>query len=179
MPALSLSAAALNHKLSVGATVMIQSRLNAMRGTMSDLPEEGQPTLPEIDLHKALVVGKSPINRVVVSKIVERSGLKPTAETPEAGIETLRKIMPGVVILDGGASNKDCEGLMAQLAMLRRMTGGSTPGVILLSTRVGCGKVLQATATIDAVVAKPITPEQLQPVVERLLESQRGLSGKT
>ncbi|WP_165899774.1 response regulator [Pseudaminobacter arsenicus] len=147
---------------------------------MSGLPDNDQQAAPpEIDVHRALVVGRSPINRVVVSKIVERSGLKPIAETPEAAMETLRRIVPGTVILDGGASNKDCDGLMAQLATLRRMSGGKMPCVILLSTRVGCGKVLQATATIDAVVAKPITPEQLQPVVERLLESQGGCSGTT
>src|SRR5690606_24794915 len=99
---------------------------------------------------------------------VERSGLKPTAETPDAAIETLRSFIPGTVILDGGASNKDCDGLMAQLAMLRRMTGG-TPCVILLSTSLASAKASLASATIDAVVAKPITPEQLQPVVERLL----------
>lgn len=158
---------------------MMQSRFKSMRGTMPDLPDKDQPTLPEIDLHRALVVGKSPINRIVVSKIIERSGLKATAETPEAAMATLRKTLPGVVILDGGANNEDCDELMAQLAALRRMTGASTPCVILLSTRIGCEKRLQATGTIDAVVAKPITPEQLQPVVEQLLESQRGRSGTT
>ena len=158
---------------------MIKSRLDPKRGGDSGWPNETRPVVPEIDLHRALVVGKSSINRVVVSKIIERSGLKPMAETPEAALETLRSLIPGTVILDGGASNKDCDGLMAQLATLRRMTRASTPCVILLSTRMGCEKVLQATTTIDAVVAKPITPEQLQPVVERLLESQRGLPGTT
>ncbi|TIU00605.1 MAG: response regulator, partial [Mesorhizobium sp.] len=36
------------------------------------------------DFSKVLVVGKSSINRVVVSKIVEKSGLKPISEPPEA-----------------------------------------------------------------------------------------------
>jgi CheY-like chemotaxis protein len=149
---------------------MIQSRFNSMRGTMSDLPQDNQTAVPEIDLCKALVVGKSSINRVVVSKIIERSGLKPTAETPEAAMETLRKIVPGIVVLDGGATNRDCEGLMGQLAMLRHNNGGSTPRVILLSTSIKHLNAVATTTTIDAVVAKPITPEQLQPVVERLLE---------
>lgn len=153
---------------------MIQSRLNSMRGTTSDLPEQEQPSLPEINLRVVLVVGKSPINRVVVSKIVERSGLKPTAETPEAAIETLRKIIPGIIVLDGGATNSDCDALIAQLAMLRHLNGGRTPGVILLSTSIKHPHTVDTTATVDAVVAKPITPEQLQPVVDRLLKGLRG-----
>ncbi|MGB3390536.1 MAG: response regulator [Pseudaminobacter sp.] len=152
---------------------MIKSRLDPTRGGDIGWPNETRPAMPEIDLHRVLVVGKSPINRVVVSKIIERSGLKPMAETPEAAIKTLRNLIPAAVILDGGAGNKDCEGLMAQLGTLRRMTGGNTPCVILISTSLAAAKTCPATATIDAVVAKPITPEQLQPVVERLLEDAR------
>lgn len=145
------------------------NRRSAIAGWDRDTP----PALPEIDLQKALVVGNSPINRVVVSKIVERSGLKPTAEPPEAAVLTLQRLVPGVVLLDGGASNRDCEELMVQLAALRRMMGGATPCVILLSTSLEAAKAIMATPTIDAVVAKPITPEQLQPVVERLIEGAR------
>ncbi|TIU92779.1 MAG: response regulator, partial [Mesorhizobium sp.] len=49
------------------------------------------------DFTRVLVVGKSPVNRVVVSKIVERSGLKPTSESPEAAATTLRSLIPGAV----------------------------------------------------------------------------------
>ncbi|RUV25538.1 response regulator, partial [Mesorhizobium sp. M1A.F.Ca.IN.022.04.1.1] len=41
------------------------------------------------DFSKVLVVGKSSINRVVVSKIVEKSGLKPISEPPEAAEKAL------------------------------------------------------------------------------------------
>ena len=34
------------------------------------------------DLSRVLVVGKSQITRIVVSKIVERSGLRPVSESP-------------------------------------------------------------------------------------------------
>jgi CheY-like chemotaxis protein len=42
-----------------------------------------------------------------------------------------------------------------------------------LSTRNGTPGSLSLSATIDAVVAKPITPESLQPVVDRLIEAVR------
>ncbi|RAZ71824.1 response regulator [Mesorhizobium atlanticum] len=121
------------------------------------------------DFSKVLVVGKSSINRVVVSKIVEKSGLKPISEPPEAAEKTLAGHLPGAVILDGGPDNKDCDGLMSAIDALRRVSGKPLPAVILLSTRNGTQESLGLSSVVDAVVAKPITPERLQPVVDRLI----------
>ena len=121
------------------------------------------------DFSKVLVVGKSSINRVVVSKIVEKSGLKPISEPPEAAEKTLAGHLPGAVILDGGPDNKDCDGLMSAIDALRRVSGKPLPAVILLSTRNGTQESLGLSSVVDAVVAKPITPERLQPVVDRLM----------
>ena len=121
------------------------------------------------DFSKVLVVGKSSINRVVVSKIVEKSGLKPISEPPEAAEKTLAGHLPGAVILDGGPDNKDCDRLMSAIDALRRVSGKPLPAVILLSTRNGTPESLGLSSVVDAVVAKPITPERLQPVVDRLI----------
>ena len=121
------------------------------------------------DFSKVLVVGKSPINRVVVSKIVEKSGLKPISEPPEIAEKTLTGQLPGAVILDGGPDNKDCDRLMSAIDALRRASGKPLPAVILLSTRNGTPVSLGLSSVVDAVVAKPITPEKLQPVVDRLV----------
>ena len=118
---------------------------------------------------QVLVVGKSPINRVVVSKIVERSGLKPISESPDMAAKTLRTLVPGVIVLDGGADNKDCDTLMSGIETLRRASGKSFPPVILLSTKTGTPESLGLSNLIDVVVAKPITPERLQPVIDRLI----------
>lgn len=118
---------------------------------------------------KVLVVGKSSINRVVVSKIVEKSGLKPISETPETAEKTLTGQLPCAVILDGGPDNKDCDRLMSAIDALRRASGKPLPAVILLSTRNGTPESLGLSSVVDAVVAKPITPERLQPVVDRLV----------
>jgi CheY-like chemotaxis protein len=125
-----------------------------------------------LDFSRALVVGRSPVNRVVISKIVEKSGLKPVAETPEAAARMLRSVFPGTVILDGGPDNKDCEGLLARLASLRGASRHDAPSVILLATKAA-GEDPELHAAVDAVVAKPITTELLQPVVDRLLERAR------
>ncbi|MER9603598.1 MULTISPECIES: response regulator [unclassified Mesorhizobium] len=121
------------------------------------------------DPSQVLVVGKSPINRVVISKIVERSGLKPISESPDTAARILRSLIPGVVVLDGGADNKDCENLMSSIAALRRASGKSLPPVILLSTKNGATESLGLSGIIDVVVAKPITPERLQPVIDCLI----------
>ena len=122
----------------------------------------------------ALVVGKSHINRLVVSKIVERSGLRAVLEAPETASSALRNLRPAVVILDGGPENSDCDAALIEIAEQRRAFGGSLPLVILLSTRNRTPGELSHSRAIDAVVAKPFTPESLQPVVERLLSQVRG-----
>lgn len=125
------------------------------------------------NLGAVVVIGKSNITRVVVSRIVERSGLRPVAETPQDAQRTLARVMPGTVILDGGADNCDCNHLYACLSDQRRVSGRNVPRVILLSTRTGTPETLSLGPVVDAVVAKPITPENLQPVVDRLLETAR------
>src|SRR5690606_35965033 len=89
------------------------------------------------DFTRVLVVGRSPINRVVVSRIIERSGLKPISESPETAEKALQVFLPATVVLDGGADNRDCDGLLPAIAMARRLAGGSTPSVVLLSNRNG------------------------------------------
>ena len=121
------------------------------------------------DFTRVLVVGKSPVNRVVVSKIVERSGLKPISESPETAATTLRSIIPGAVVLDGGADNKDCDALMSGIDALRRTSGRSVPSVILLSIKNGTPESLGLSSIVDAVVFKPITTERLQPVIDHLI----------
>ncbi|MET3523571.1 response regulator [Mesorhizobium abyssinicae] len=121
------------------------------------------------DFSQVLVIGRSPINRVVVAKIVEKSGLKPISESPETAAKALRGLIPGAVVLDGGADNKDCDALISGIDALRRISGKALPSVILLSTKTGTPESLGLSSVIDAVVAKPITPERLQPVIDRLI----------
>jgi CheY-like chemotaxis protein len=120
-----------------------------------------------VDPLLVLVVGRSRINTVVVSKIAERSGLHSVAELPERAWEALRGTLPALVILDGGAANGDCEELMPQLGKLRQRVG--RPAVILLSTGNFTEVAPAYAGVVDAVVSKPILPELLQPVVDRLV----------
>jgi CheY-like chemotaxis protein len=122
-----------------------------------------------IDFSRVLVVGKSPVNRIVVSKIVERCGLKPISESPETAARALQVFRPGTIVLDGGPGNKDCDCLFDGIAAARQAAGSAKPAVVLLSNTTGTARSLDLPGIVDVVVAKPITPEQLQPVIDRLI----------
>ncbi|MEW9807752.1 response regulator [Mesorhizobium sp. ZMM04-5] len=124
------------------------------------------------DLSRVLVAGNSQITRIVVSKIVVRSGLKPVSECPVSALRVLPLMFPGLVILDGGPDNRDCDGVVAGIEALRRISDRKLPAVILLSGRGGAAGSA-ASGIVDAVVTKPFTTEQLQPVVDRLLKAAR------
>lgn len=145
--------------------------MRPLKRTVNQLSLMSRNVDPEMlaDFTRVLVVGKSPVNRVVVSKIVERSGLKPISESPETAATTLRSLIPGAVVLDGGADNKDCDALMSDIDALRRISGRSRPSVILLSTKSGTPESLGLSSVVDAVVVKPITTERLQPVIDHLI----------
>lgn len=125
------------------------------------------------DFNLALVVGSSPVNRIVVARIAERAGLKVLAETPDSAGVALATRLPGTVILDGGADNRECERLMESLAAQRLAAGGKAPFVILLSnTNPEPGQPPKG-GTIDAIVAKPITPDRLQPLIRSMMDRMR------
>lgn len=126
-----------------------------------------------LDPSLVLVAGRSEITRVVVAKIVERSGLRSACETPEASVGLLESMLPATVIVDGGADNRECDDLLNAVATVRRATGGSLPSVILLSTRNVRPEDLSLAHIVDAVVAKPITLDRLQPVIDRMAARAR------
>jgi len=54
------------------------------------------------------------------------------------------------------------------------VSGGKSPAVILLSNRTGAPVGASLESIADALVTKPFTTEQLQPVVERLVRGAIG-----
>lgn len=134
------------------------------------------PAVPEKRSGKALqvlVVGTSPVNRIVISKIAERAGLRTVSELPDEALKVLETEQPAMVIADGGASNDECNLLLCALRDRRRGLAAASPAVILLCTAASDSAQLASRHGVDAVVAKPITPDRLQPVIERLLASLR------
>lgn len=128
-----------------------------------------------LDYSKVLVVSRSQINRIVVSRIIEQCGLKSVAESPETAPAALASLIPGTVVLDGGPENSDCDAVLAGVASIRGVAGKAAPTVIFLSNRTGTPESLCLPRTVDYVVAKPITPERLQQIIERLKHNARSV----
>jgi CheY-like chemotaxis protein len=153
---------------------MAASRIEPGFDNQPDLAGRGAGHGLAPDLSKVLIVGNSQITRIVVARIVERSALKPVCEQPASAVRVLPLLFPGLAILDGGAEDRDCDGLVAGITALRRVSGGRLPAVVLISSRTIHPQGSPVADLADAVVTKPFTTEQLQPVVDRLLAQAGG-----
>lgn len=142
-----------------------------VEGRYGEPPRNGADAQPNLSL--VLVAAESKVNRVVVSRIVERIGMKAVTEAPDAAPALLERLRPGIVILDGGADNCECDVVLERLAGQRRAARSNLPRVILLTTRNGTPETLAPGKLVDATVAKPITPERLQPLIGRMVEEAR------
>ena len=127
----------------------------------------------QVDFGLALVVAGSQINRIVLSRIAERAGLKVIAEPLDRAASVLSSRRPGTVILESENGGRDCPELIADLAEQRRAHGGRTPFVILLSSEDPPAGTRSRDGTVDAVVAKPVTPDRLQPLIRSLIDRVR------
>jgi len=144
---------------------MPNTRLRQANGTATPAPE--------VNYDLALVVGSSPVNRIVVTRIAERAGLKVIAEVPDKADGILASHAPGTIILDGGPGDQDCACLMERLAALRLAGAERKPFVILLSSTMTTKAQTTSGGTIDAIVAKPITPERLTPLIQGMMDRVR------
>jgi CheY-like chemotaxis protein len=125
------------------------------------------------NLSLALIVCSSPINRIVVSRIAEQAGLKVACEIPQRATEALFSQRPGLVLLDCGPNHEEIHPIASAIVDHRRASGSRLPMLIVLST-----KSLSADSPFaniaDAIIAKPITPDALQPKIKQLVEGARG-----
>lgn len=135
--------------------------------------DEVRPTgIVPANLSLALIVCSSPISQIVVSRIVERTGLKTICDHPRHAGRLLTERSPGVMVVDCGPRNDECHALAPSIVTQRQLAGAHLP--LLVALAAGELPPRSPFATIaDAVVQKPITPEGLQPTIERLLDRAR------
>jgi CheY-like chemotaxis protein len=130
------------------------------------------------DLQRVLIVSASPINAVVVSRIVTLCGLKATKNLPDVAIGSMWPQCPGMIILDDAHKAKGFGEIVAHLTSLRTASNGQQPIVILLSTETRLDENAPIAGIIDEVIAKPITTEGLLPILDRLSKQQASDSGQ-
>lgn len=114
------------------------------------------------------IVSSAHINALVVSRIVERCGLKAFATNIDNAMSHYQDRLPGTVILDGGATNRECDDLLDTL-LTSASTGTGRPGILFVASRNLSEEEEAEFGPPDAVVAKPITPESLQPAIRHLI----------
>lgn len=147
---------------------------------MADRPATDQPTIDACeavsnscvaDLSQALIVASSPVNRIVLSRIAQRAYLKANALEPAEATRILSAptplSRPGVVIVDIDAQTRATSELFTHLESHRRASPRGLPLVItIVASR---HKDTLAESPVDARVVRPVTPEALQPVIDRLV----------
>jgi CheY-like chemotaxis protein len=119
----------------------------------------------------ALVVGSSAVNRVVLARIVEQSGLRAAQEAPSGALAALGR-EPVLMVLDGGRDGRECDPVIAEVAAMRNR-GLGTPLVVLLADHAARPDITSEGRGVDAVASMPIMPEKLHPLIERLLDRVR------
>lgn len=113
-----------------------------------------------------IVVSTSQVNLIVLSRIVERARLKAVNCEPEGAGAHIARIDPLIVILDGGSDMRECDAALGPIAVQKRMSDGARPHVVLLTVRNMQPDDVDMGGLIDSLVAKPVTPERLQPLIE-------------
>ncbi len=116
---------------------------------------------------QVVVVGRSKVNCVVISRIIESMGLRAICEQPGTAASALARHVPKVVILDTSAADGDWNDMLSALSKADSNTTCGSPGVIALVTDKNSGPPARVVA--DIVVAKPVTQDRLQPAIESLM----------
>lgn len=122
-------------------------------------------------MHQVLIVAASPILRIVIARTLERIYLKPIPATPQDASKALADHKPGMVIVDAMTEDAFLSPLLSQISTFRESSDGKLPRVLLVEDPGEQDEELTRQGLIDATIAKPITPDVLQPVVERLIEN--------
>jgi CheY-like chemotaxis protein len=139
----------------------------------NELPSERtefHPALMGHGLDGALVqiVSSARVNALVVSKIVERCGLRAFATGIDEAMSHYHDRLPGTVILDGGATNRECDDVLDTLLTSACPEKGR-PAILFVASRHLTDDEEAEFGPPDAVVAKPITLESLQPAIRHIV----------
>ena len=123
------------------------------------------------DPTQALVIAASPINRIVLTRIAQRAYLKVQAMEPVEARRILSATSPlarpGLVIVDIDAQVQMSDDLFLHLEQYRSASPRRLPLVItIVPSRLDASPTVEH---VDARVVRPVTPETLQPVIQRLL----------
>ncbi len=111
-----------------------------------------------------LVISKSPINRIVVSRILQDCGIKPAAMEVCAALALLQSSVPLLIVIDAGRDLAAFDTLFVNLETL----GGGAPPTIFLKQDHEAGL---PPYPFNGVTAMPVTVETFRPLIDNCLSS--------
>lgn len=127
-----------------------------------------------VDVQPSVVaVGNVPVNLVVVTRVAERARLKAVALSPTDAVRCLTLLKPIILVIDGGADNRECDTLIDTITHCRQASSEGHPRLLFLSTSPKTEKQSLLHPVMDAVLAKPIVPERLEAVLASLAQHSR------
>jgi signal transduction histidine kinase len=116
-----------------------------------------------------LVVEDEPINREIITLILEEAGLEVTvAEDGQAALEQMARSRFDLVLMDMQMPRMD--GLEATRRIRKLPVGSALPIIAMTANAFVEDKASCFAAGMDDFVAKPVRPEALYPVILRWLE---------
>lgn len=121
----------------------------------------------------ALIVSETQVNRIVVSRIVESTGMKTLSMTLPQALGLSHQQQFALIVIDGGPGTASAAEVIRRFSTGPQLAEVGKPAIILLSTSMALPEGIETDA-IDAVVAKPLTPDRLEAEVLRLTD---GVSG--
>ncbi len=131
------------------------------------------PRAANTNRKSALIVSETQVNRIVVSRIVESTGMKTLSMTPPQALGQPQQQLFSLVVIDGEPGMALAAEIIKQYSTGPHLTDAGKPAIIFLSTSMTLPEGIETDA-IDAVVAKPLTPDRLEAEVVRLTSGALG-----
>ena len=131
------------------------------------------PRAANTNRKSALIVSDTQVNRIVVSRIVENAGIKTLSMTPPQALEQSAQQFFSLVVIDGEPGMASAAEIIKRYSTGPDLADAGKPAIIFLSTSMTLPEGIEANA-IDAVVAKPLTPDRLEAEVLRLTDGAFG-----
>lgn len=125
------------------------------------------PQAANANSKSALIVSETQINRIVVSRIVESTGMKTLSMTPLQALDLPHQQPFALVVIDGGPGIASAAEVVIRFSTGPHRADTERPGIIFLSTSTTLPDGIEPDS-IDAVVAKPLTPDRLEAEISRL-----------
>lgn len=109
----------------------------------------------------ALVVSRSPVNSVVVSRVVQDCGIRPVTSNPDNAIEIMRASLPLLVVMEVCQEPGVLTPLLSHISSI-----GNAPPVICL---INGSQAKLPDYAFRAIAKMPITVDVFRPLIQACL----------